>query len=83
MVPAENKARKALEDKGLLVLTRGWPDFLVIDERKGTGFALEIKEGLDKLSPDQELMHKYLVSLGLPVYICKNGKIQNWTGHTM
>ena len=79
----EEKIRKILERKGLTVLQRGWPDFLVVDESNETSFALEVKTEKDKLSKDQEAMHSWLLKMGLPVYVTRGDENLNRRGRRM
>ena len=67
--------------EGLVVLRRGWPDFLCYDEAyrhgaydgvyRGKIFAVEAKTATDKLSPHQRQMHKILTKAGIPVHVVR------------
>jgi len=65
----EKELHRELVKKGYKVLRNGWPDFLVIPPNKGKIFAMELKYGRDKVSPDQKKMHKALEEAGLEVRV--------------
>jgi hypothetical protein len=71
----EDQMRKVLEDRGLTVLHKGWPDFLVVDEKNNRGFACEVKSYSDKLRPEQEVMHEALSRFGIMVMIVRPANI--------
>jgi len=52
------------------VYRNGWPDFLVVGN-DGVGFALECKQGKDRLSDEQKKMHKALSAFGIDVAVVR------------
>jgi VRR-NUC domain len=66
----ETKMSDSLTKGGWTVLKQGWPDFLIY--REGVGrihvAGVEVKSASDKLSEQQELMHRVLRAVGLPVH---------------
>lgn len=64
---AEFKFRRLARRAGWTVLSRGWPDFLVITPAGNLRF-VEVK-ALDKLLPDQKLMLGALEKAGLRVEV--------------
>jgi len=77
----EAKTKKAFEDLGFTVLKKGWPDFLCVKNNKA--FAIEVKSENHDLSPDQKMMHKCLILLGVPVFVSKNSSQMNRVGREM
>jgi len=65
----------------LVVLRKGWPDFLCYNETyrhgsydgvyRGKIFAVEAKTGADKVSPHQKQMHRILIKAGIPVHVVR------------
>ena len=50
---------------GTIILSRGWPDFLVL--RNGKAHAIEVKRPADRVSEEQAKMHNALETIGLKV----------------
>jgi len=71
MNDSEQRLFDALSKKGFEVLRRGWPDFLVMDKNWSRGYALELKMGKDRVSPEQARMHAALARFGLPTYVAR------------
>src|SRR5579885_1682519 len=57
-------AAKFLRDNGCKVMTKGWPDLLVLAPG-GSAIAIELKQGSDKVRPHQKEVHKVLNDAGL------------------
>ena len=72
MINLETKIREKLEKARMVVLKRGWPDFLVVDVEKQRAYCLEVKDCNDRLSVYQKEMHVWLKRLGIPVYVVRN-----------
>ena len=47
--------------------TKGWPDFLVYNSEQHFIMGVEVKQGYDKLSVDQQVVHSLLEAGGIPV----------------
>lgn len=67
----EQRLYDGLTAKGVTVLRRGWPDFLIVDEKRQMGCALELKVGKDRVSSEQTAMHSALALFGLPTFIVR------------
>lgn len=61
----EKKVFDQLTKREFVVLRNGWPDFLVLNQAWDRGFALELKQGKDKLREEQKIMHKALARFGI------------------
>jgi len=68
---SEKDVRDALNRAGYTVLRNGWPDFLVCGP-DGI-FAVEVKTGKDKLSREQEAIHKALEQAGVRTVTVRDG----------
>ena len=73
----ETKVIASAASKGWRVLTKGWPDFLLI--KNGRLMAVEAKAKGDKLRPHQKEVLLALESAGIPTYVRyeQKGKV-NW-----
>tara|TARA_R100001480_G_scaffold7086_1_gene14521 strand:+ start:27 stop:479 length:453 start_codon:yes stop_codon:yes gene_type:complete len=68
----EKKVRNILEAQGHTVYSSGYPDFMVHRSGKYSGVAaVEVKQGSDKVRPNQEEMHKIFKQAGIPVYVIR------------
>lgn len=65
---------RLIEAGWIRIMWRGWPDFLVSDD-KGRTFAVEVKSGHDPVRHEQEVMMELLGEAGIPcfVYTPRNG----------
>jgi|SRR5215467_819121 len=64
-----------MKDKGFVVLTNGWPDFLVIDKYVAGGIKIafvEAKQNGDRLSKNQLAMREVFHFLGIPFYVLRD-----------
>ena len=68
----EEKFAKQMAARKFTVLHKGWPDFLVLNEAWTMGFAVELKRDGQKVSADQELMHKALARFGVRVFVARD-----------
>ena len=89
VAPKDEAAAELLRRAGYTVMTKGWPDLLVIRTNRQDGhpihtqshwpessslFAVEIKRGKDRLRPEQQQMAGIFRDLlGVPFYV-SNGK---------
>ena len=64
--------KEYLENKGLLVLKSGWPDYYVINQEAKSGYMIEVKNEKEKLAKNQEVMHNWLRLIGVPVYVVRS-----------
>ena len=68
----EKKVRNILEAQEHTVYSSGYPDFMVHRSGKYSGVAaVEVKQGSDKVRPNQEEMHKIFKQAGIPVYVIR------------
>ena len=68
----EEKVRNILEAQGHIVYSSGYPDFMVQRNGRYSGVAaVEVKQGTDKVRPNQEEMHKIFKQAGIPVYVIR------------
>jgi hypothetical protein len=65
---AEQIAYDLLASRGMLVLKRGWPDFIVLDKSGVLVACVEVKDGRDSLSPHQEKVATALMLAGIACY---------------
>lgn len=76
----ETALANALQKRGYTVISKGWPDLLVWSERQNGKwmqrgprsehvFAVECKVGSDRLSAEQQVVHRVLQAGGIPVYV--------------
>lgn len=79
---SNNKAEAALQkmylDQGMVVIRRGWPDFMVISSEGCVG-AVEVKEGFDPVRPTQKLLMRVMDRLGFNVAVARRrGSDETW-----
>lgn len=68
----EEKVKMLFERNDFTVLQSGWPDFLVKRHGRYSGIAaVEVKQGHDKVRPNQLKMHNMLKEAGIPVYVIR------------
>jgi hypothetical protein len=72
----ERRLYDALGERGFTVYRRGWPDFLVEHPKWHTGMALELKAGVDRLTPEQLAMHEALRRFGVPVSVVRESFVE-------
>lgn len=73
----EKQCLDALARQGHKVLRNGWPDFMVVSNRRGVPAvcAVEVKRGADCLNADQRRMHAVLISVGIPVHVIRESEL--------
>lgn len=69
LTKSETVCVEGLKRLGLVVLRRGWPDFLVVDPASLTLMALEVKSQTDRVSKEQAAMHAVLSAAGIRVVV--------------
>ena len=75
----EAKFAEWATSQGWGVTKRGWPDFIC--RRDGALMAVEVKGGLDELSPEQIDALDDLSAAGLPTYVYHDGLgLKRWRG---
>ena len=68
----EQKVYDHLKSEGFDVLRSGYPDFMVQRNGRYSGVcAIEVKQGSDKVRPNQEIMHNMFKDAGIPVYVIR------------
>ena len=68
----EQKVYDHLKSEGFDVLRSGYPDFMVQRNGRYSGVcAIEVKQGTDKVRPNQEIMHNMFKDAGIPVYVIR------------
>ena len=68
----ENNVYQYLKNEGYDVLRNGYPDFLVQRKGRYSGVcAIEVKQGNDKVRPNQTVMHNMFKDAGIPVYVIR------------
>ena len=61
-----------LKSDGFDVLRSGYPDFMVRRNGRYSGVcAVEVKQGSDKVRPNQKTMHDMFKDAGIPVYVVR------------
>ena len=61
-----------LKDDGFDVLRSGYPDFMVRRNGRYSGVCgIEVKQGSDKVRPNQKEMHDMLKDAGIPIYVIR------------
>jgi hypothetical protein len=70
-----------VRQQNMVVLRKGWPDFMCYDRTyrhgsydgvyRGKIFCVEAKTGADKVSPHQKQMHQVLIKAGIPVHVVR------------
>ena len=78
----EEKVRNILEAQGHIVYSSGYPDFMVQRNGRYSGVAaVEVKQGTDKVRPNQEVMHKLFKQAGIPVYVIRPESLNDISGN--
>ena len=68
----EQKVYDHLKRDGFDVLKSGYPDFMVQRNGRYSGVcAIEVKQGTDKVRPNQKMMHDMFKDAGIPVYVIR------------
>ena len=68
----EQRVYDHLKSEGFDVLRSGYPDFMVQRNGRYSGVcAIEVKQGTDKVRPNQEIMHDMFKDAGIPVYVIR------------
>jgi hypothetical protein len=68
----EQKVYEHLKREGFDVLRSGYPDFMVKRNGRYSGVcAIEVKQGSDKVRPNQTEMHDMFKDAGIPVYVVR------------
>ena len=68
----EQEVYRLLKDDGFDVLKNGYPDFMVRRNGRYSGVAaIEVKQGNDKVRPNQKEMHDLFKDAGIPVYVIR------------
>ena len=68
----EQRVYDHLKSDGFDVLRSGYPDFMVRRNGRYSGVcAVEVKQGSDKVRPNQKIMHDMFKDAGLPVYVVR------------
>ena len=68
----EQRVYDHLKSDGFDVLRSGYPDFMVRRNGRYSGVcAVEVKQGSDKVRPNQKIMHDMFKDAGIPVYVIK------------